>query len=81
MVKNPVANARGIGHPVLIPGLGSFPAGGSDNTLQYPWLENPMERVAWQATVQGSHKVRHTELDMTEANKHAIVIKPKEVLA
>ena len=61
MVKSPVADAGGVGHPVLIPGLGRFPAGGNGNTLQYPCLENPMERVAWQATVQGSHKVRHTQ--------------------
>jgi len=61
VVKNRVANAGGVGHPVLIPGLGRFPAGENGNTLQYPCLENPMERVAWQATVQGSHKVRHTQ--------------------
>ena len=35
---------------------------GHGNPLQYPCLENPMDRGAWRATVQGGHK----ESDMTE---------------
>ena len=34
-----------------IPGLGIFPLGGNGNPLQYSWLENPMDRRAWQAIV------------------------------
>ena len=35
----------------LIPGLGRSPGGGHGNPLQYSCLENPMDRVTWQATV------------------------------
>ena len=34
-------------------GLGRSPGGGNGNPLQYPFLENSMDRGAWQATVQG----------------------------
>ena len=50
MVKNPLANAGDI---VLIPGSGRSPGGGNGNPLQYPCLENPMDRGAWGATVRG----------------------------
>ena len=40
----------------LIPGLGRSPGGGYDNPLQYPCLENPMDRGAWWATVHGVAK-------------------------
>jgi len=49
-VKNPTANARDIS---LIPELGRSPGGGNVNPLQYPCLENPMDRGAWQATLYG----------------------------
>ena len=35
-----------------VPGLGRFPGEGNGNSLQYSCLENPMDRGAWQATVQ-----------------------------
>ena len=44
-----------------IPGLGQSPGGGHGNPLQYSCLENPMDRGAWWATVQGV-----AVLDMTE---------------
>ena len=59
MVKNPPANARDIRHMSLILGLGGSPGGGHDNPLQYSWLENPMDRRAWQATVYGVARVEH----------------------
>ena len=62
MVKSPPANAgdaRGMG---LIPELQRSPGGEHGNPLQYPCLENPMDRRAWQAIVYGVAK----ELDMTE---------------
>ena len=43
----------------LIPGSGRSPGEGNGNPLQYPCLENPMDRVAWQATVHGVARVRH----------------------
>ena len=51
MVKSPPANAGDVKDTGLIPGLGSFPGGGLGNILQYPCLENPMDRGAWWATV------------------------------
>ena len=36
-----------------IPGSGRFPGEGNGNPLQYPYMENPMDRGAWQATVHG----------------------------
>ena len=36
-----------------IPALGRSPGGGHGNPLQYPCLENPMDRGAWWATVHG----------------------------
>jgi len=37
----------------LIPGLDRSPEEGNGNPLQYSGLGNPMDRGAWQATVQG----------------------------
>ena len=45
-----------------VPGSGRPPGGGHGNPLQNSYLENPMDRGAWRATV---HSVE--ELDMTEA--------------
>ena len=45
-----------------IPGWGRFPGVGNGNPLQYPCMENSMEREAWQAAAHRGHK----ELDMTE---------------
>ena len=66
MVKNPFANAGNTGEEDLTPGLGRSPGGRNGNLLQYSYLENPMDKGAWQDTVHGSHK----ELDMTE-HRHA----------
>ena len=37
----------------MIPGWGRSPEEGNSNRLQYPGLEIPMDRGAWQATVHG----------------------------
>ena len=39
-----------------IPGFGRSPGEGNGNPLQYSCLENPMDRGAWQATVQRVEK-------------------------
>ena len=62
MVTNPPANAGKVRDTGLIPGLGGSPGEGHGNPLQYSCLENPMDKGAWQATVQGP-----TELDTTKA--------------
>ena len=49
-------NARDLGS---IPGLGRFPGDGNGNPLQYPCLENLMNRGAWQAVVHGITGVGH----------------------
>ena len=49
MVKNLAANA---GDPALIP-----PGEGNGYSLQYSYVENPMDRGAWQAAVLGSQRV------------------------
>ena len=51
--KESTLNAGDLG---LIPGSGRSPGGGNGNPLQYPYLENPMDRGAWQATVHGVTK-------------------------
>jgi len=48
--------AGGIGDTGLIPGLGRSPGEGNVSPLQYPCLENPMDREAQWATVHGVAK-------------------------
>ena len=52
VVNNLPANAGNARDAGLIPELGRLPGEGNDNPLQYPCLENSMDRGAWQATVQ-----------------------------
>jgi len=53
MVKNLPANAGGIRDAGLIPGSGRSPGVGP---LQSSCLENPTDRGAWPAAVQGIRK-------------------------
>ena len=48
-----------LGDQGSILGLGRFPEGGNGNPLQYSCLENPMDRVTWQATACGVTRVGH----------------------
>ena len=41
------ASAYNAGDPGSIPGLGRSPGEGNGNPLQYPCLENLMDREAW----------------------------------
>ena len=42
-------SACNAGDSGLIPGLGRSPGGGHGNLLQFPCLENPLDRGAWGA--------------------------------
>ena len=55
-VRNAPANAGDMGGADLTPGSVTPPGGGPDNPLQYPCLENLMDRGAQWATVQGVTK-------------------------
>ena len=59
MIKNSPANAGDVG---LIPGPGRSHGEGNGTPLQYSYMENPVDRGAWWATVHGVAK----ESDMTE---------------
>ena len=52
-------SACSAGDPGSIPGSGRSPGEGNGNPLQYPCLENPMERGAWWAISHGVAKVGH----------------------
>ena len=54
VVKNQLANAGDVRDAGWMPGLGRSPEEGHGNPLQYPCLENPIDRGAWQATAHGS---------------------------
>ena len=56
VVKNPPAKARNTRDADSILESGRSPGGGNGIPLQYSYLENPMDRGAWQATVHGVAK-------------------------
>ena len=56
VVKNPLANTGDARDTVSIPGSGRSPGIENSNPLQYPSLENSMDRGAWWATVHGVSK-------------------------
>ena len=59
-------SACSVGELGSITGSGRPPGEGNGYLLQYPGLENSMDRGAWQATVCGGLK----ELDTTERLSH-----------
>ena len=56
VVKNLPANAGDIRDVGLIPGLRRSPGGRHVNPLQYSFLDYPVDRGAWQATVVASQR-------------------------
>ena len=57
-----VESACNAGNQGSIPGSGRSRGEGNGFPLHYSWLENSMEKGAWQDTVHGVNK----ESDMTE---------------
>ena len=62
MIENLPATVGDARDGGSIPGLGRSPGGGKGNPLQYPCLENPVDRGAWWATV---HAVSNSQTQMT----------------
>ena len=70
--KNLLVNARDIRDAGLIPGLGRSPGGEYGNALQYSFLEDPIDRGAWEAMVhrvtksrtQLKHRIMHARANM-----------------
>ena len=68
VVKNRPANAGGLRDMGLLPGLGRSPGGGRSNSVQYFYLENPMDRGpgglqsmrSQRATKHSTGKVKYT---------------------
>ena len=56
VVKNSPADAGDTRDKGSILGSRRSPGGGNGNPLQYSYLENPMDRGAWQAAVHGVAK-------------------------
>ena len=56
VVKNPPSNAEDAEHAYSISESGRSPGEGNGSPLQYPHLENSMDREAWWATVRGVAK-------------------------
>ena len=59
VVKNPPVN---VGDVASKPGSGRSPGKGNGNQLQYSWVESPMDREVWWATVQGFTRVGHNSV-------------------
>ena len=59
------ASACNVGDLGSIPGSGRSLGEGNGNPLQYPCLENPMDRGAWWATVHRVAKSRTRLSDFT----------------
>ena len=61
VVKNLSANTGDLDS---VPGSRRSPGKGNDNPRLYFYLENPMDRGAWRATVHGSQRVGHDQNDL-----------------
>ena len=59
VIENPPDNAGDTGDTGSIPGSGGSPGGGHGNPLQYPCLENPMDKEPGGLQSMGSQRVRH----------------------
>ena len=69
VAKNLPTNEGNPRNAGLIPGSGKSLGEGNSNLFQYSCLENPMDRVAWWATVHGL-----AESDRAEQLMHIYII-------
>ena len=63
--------ACNAGDPASIPGSGRSPGEGNGNPLQYPCLENPMDREVWRATV---HRVTKSQTQLKRLSTYTPVL-------
>ena len=68
VIKKPPADPGDVRDVGLIPGSGRSPGGGHSNPLQCSFLENPMDRGAWRATV---HKVAKSQTRLKHLSTQA----------
>ena len=68
MVKNPPANAGDLRDVDLNPGLGISSVGSHGNPLKYLCLKNPMDREAWDSTV---NRVAQSQTQLKQLSTHA----------
>ena len=59
LVAQTVESACNAGDPDLIPGSGRSPGEGNGYLLQYSYLENSIDRGAWEQQSMGLQRVRH----------------------
>ena len=71
MVKNLPANAGAVRDTGSIPGSGRSPGGEHYNPLQYSYLENPMDRGAWWATV---YVVTKSQTRLKQLSTHVLLL-------
>ena len=71
VVKPPCANSEDIRDVDLIPGLGKSPGEGHGNPLQYSYLEKPLDREAWWATV---HRIAKSRTGLKQLSTHSMQI-------
>jgi len=64
------ANAGDVGST---PGSARSPGKGDSNPLQYSYLDNPMDRGAWRATVHG---VAKSGIQLKQLSTHLYVKQP-----
>ena len=72
------ASAYNVGDLGSIPGSGRSPGEGNDNPLQYSCLENPRDRGAWGATVQGVAKSWTRLSDFSSSAQLKSLLPPKK---
>ena len=64
MDKDSVCNSGDTGNTGLISGSGRSPGERNGNPLRYFYLDNPIDKRAWRATVTGLQRVRHDQLTL-----------------